>query len=210
MYKKTVTYKDFNDQTVTEDLYFNLSKDNLIKFLEEDPDFPDRLKADFDREDGPAVFAGIRTLILKSYGIKSADGKSFAKKVNGVPLEDTFEDTAAYSAIMDELLDDLDEAAGFFTGIFPQDLMAQAQAQMAAQGKDENQLELPSTDVVVPEILTPDPVEVVQEPTVTVMGDSYRADSPGEPTPAETTATPDFKSMTPEEFDHWRRTNTNT
>ncbi len=82
MYKKTVTYKDFNDQMVTEDLYFNLNKDNLIKLLQDDPDFPNRLKADFDREDGPAVFAGIRILILKSYGIKSADGKSFAKKVN--------------------------------------------------------------------------------------------------------------------------------
>jgi hypothetical protein len=205
MYKKTVTYKDFNDQTVTEDLYFNLSKDNLIKFLEDDPDFPDRLKADFDREDGPAVFAGIRTLILKSYGIKSADGKSFAKKVNGVPLEDTFEDTAAYSAIMDEFLDNLDEAAGFFTGIFPQDLMAQAQAQMAAQGKDENQLELPSTNDDVTVITSGE----IKELSFNTEESVFPVDPPMivEPTPDEAAVIPDFKSMTPEEFDHWRRNN---
>ena len=184
MYKKTVTYKDFNDQTVTEDLYFNLSKDNLVKFLKEDPDFPDRMKRDFDNEDGPAVFEGIRVLILKSYGIKSADGKSFAKKVDGVPLEDTFEDTAAYSAIMDEFLDNLDDAAAFFMGIFPQDLMEKAQAEMAKQGKNENQLELPPTPE--PEIVPTAPEVVATESVV---------------------ETPDFAKMTPEEFDHWRRTN---
>ncbi len=202
MYKKTVTYKDFNDQTVTEDLYFNLNKDNLIKLLQDDPTFADDLKAAFDREDGPAVFAGIRVLILKSYGIKSADGKSFSKKVNGVPLEDTFEDTAAYSAVMDEFLDNLDNGAEFFMGIFPQDLMAQAQAEMAKTGKDVNQLELPSETVI-----TDGTGSVISLDT----GESeFPVDPPTivEPTPAETTATPDFASMTPEEFDHWRRTNT--
>ena len=59
-------------------------------------------------------------LILKSYGEKSLDGKSFIKvDSEGRPLSIAFSQTAAYDALFMELATDADKAAAFVNGILP-------------------------------------------------------------------------------------------
>lgn len=178
MYKRTVTYTDYNDQEVTETFYFNLSKKDMTELLKTDPDIADRLNANMKAGNGALVFSDISKLILLSYGIKGEDGKSFAKKINGVPLSETFGETAAYEQIFSDLVDNLDESAAFLLGIFPQDIAikakAQAEAEMAAQNPEV--VELPAEAVVV------------------------------DGTGFELPAPPNFESMTPEEFEAWKAT----
>ena len=71
-------------------------------------------------QDAPAIINMFKSIILKAYGEKSADGKRFIK-VNdaGVPLSIAFSQTEAYSQLFMELATNADEAAKFVNGIVP-------------------------------------------------------------------------------------------
>lgn len=121
MIKKTQTYEDFNGNKRTEDLYFHLSKAELTEMeLSKEGGMSAYYEKIVKAQDTPALAAVFKELLLKSYGIKSEDGKGFIKKdVNGVPLSIGFEQTAAFDALYMELITDTDAATAFFNGIIP-------------------------------------------------------------------------------------------
>ena len=134
MLKKTITYTDFNGDQQTEDLYFHLSKTELPDLLDLQP----RLEAwakktnDGEREltfaETRELLDIIKTLVQKSYGVRSEDGKRFSKAPAMVA---DFQETAAYDAFVMSLFGDGGQAVNeFMTGIIPSDLMAQVNAEM--------------------------------------------------------------------------------
>lgn len=129
MLKKTVTYKDFNDEEVTEDLYFHLSKAELVELeLSHKGGLTEQLKRILEAEDGKAIVTEFKNILLSSYGQRSEDGKRFIKNQ---ALRDEFESSEAYSTIFIELVTDAEEAARFIQGIIPVDLAEEA-AKVAA------------------------------------------------------------------------------
>lgn len=120
MFKITKTYKDFNDVERTEDFYFNLTKAELMEMeLSTTGGMTELIERIVKAQDGPAIIKIFKDLVLKAYGIKSADGRRFEKND---AIRADFEQTIAYSEIFMELATDADYAAKFVNGIMPADM----------------------------------------------------------------------------------------
>lgn len=117
MYKKTITYKDYNGEERTEDFYFHLNQAELTKMQLEIPGgltgMIDRIT---QRKSGPDIMEVFNTLIEKSYGVKSPDGRKFVKSKE---ILDDFLQTEAYNAFFMELVTSADAAVNFFNRIIP-------------------------------------------------------------------------------------------
>lgn len=141
MLKKTIKYTDYNGVGRSEDFYFNLSKAEIAEMeLGTTGGFSDMLQRIIDTQDMPQIVKMFKDLVLKSYGVKSADGKRFIKiDDNGVPLSRAFSQTEAYSELYMELATDVDAAAKFVEGILPADMVTEeAQAQAKAFLEQKN------------------------------------------------------------------------
>jgi hypothetical protein len=122
--KKTITYKNFNDEEVTEDHFFHLSKAELVELeMSHQDGLSDALQKIIDAEDGKAIIAEFKKIILGAYGKKSSDGKRFIKTQE---LRDEFESSEAYSTLFMELVTETDKAIEFINGIVPQGLTEDA------------------------------------------------------------------------------------
>ena len=124
MIKKTITYKDYNQVERTESFYFNLSKAEVMEMeMSTAGGMAETIQKIVDAKDAPAIIRVFKDLVLKSYGVKSDDGRRFIKSKE---LSDEFSQTEAYSQIFMELATDADEAAKFVNGIIPADLNQKA------------------------------------------------------------------------------------
>lgn len=120
MLKKSITYTDYNGVERTEDFYFNLSKAELSEMeLSVNGGMTEMLKQIINSNDNAEIVKIFKTMILKSYGEKSVDGKRFIKSDEA---REAFEQTEAYSELFMELLGDEDKAIEFVNGIIPQDV----------------------------------------------------------------------------------------
>ena len=126
MLKKAITYKNFDDETVTEEFYFNMTKAELVELeLSEQGGLADTLKAIVDAKDGAKIIEYFKKIILMSYGERSADGRRFIKSQE---LSDSFSHTEAYSQLFMELATDAASATAFVNGIMPSDLAEEVAA----------------------------------------------------------------------------------
>jgi hypothetical protein len=120
MLKRTITYEDFNGDTVTDIAYFNLSKAELLEMeVGEGASFAQSLKNLTMTRKPDDLVREFKKFILISYGIKSEDGKKFTKS-NAIREE--FEQTAAYQTLFMELASSEDEVVKFIKGILPKDM----------------------------------------------------------------------------------------
>lgn len=117
MYKKTMTYVNYNGVEMKEDFYFNLTKAELMEMeLGTTGGLSDMITKIVDTKDAPAIIRMFKEIILKSYGVKSEDGRRFIKSEE---LSTAFSQTEAYSDLYMELATDADAAAAFINGIVP-------------------------------------------------------------------------------------------
>ncbi len=118
MLKKTITYTDYDGNERTEDLYFNLSKAELMELeMSVDGGWAERMQKIVDAKDLPTLSRIFKDIILKSYGEKSADGRRFIKSER---LSEAFAQTEAYSELFMELISKEGAAAEFMTKVIPQ------------------------------------------------------------------------------------------
>lgn len=117
MLKKTITYTDYNGVSRTEDCYFNLTKAELAKMqFTTVGGFAEMLESIVKANDVPEIYRVFEDIVMRSYGVKSADGRRFIKSKE---LSEEFIQTEAYSELMMSLLQDPDEMAAFINGIVP-------------------------------------------------------------------------------------------
>ena len=128
MLKKTITYFDYNGNQRTEDFYFNLSKAEIMEMeMGTTGGLAEMISRIVAAQDAPAIIKIFKDLVLKAYGVKSADGKRFIKS-DEIAAE--FAQTEAYSELFMELATDADAAAKFVNGIVPADVSKQAQGKI--------------------------------------------------------------------------------
>lgn len=119
MLKKTITYEDYNGNTITEDFYFNLSKAEVIEMeASTTGGYGEMLKKIVEEKNIPLMMTTFKTFILKSVGLKSEDGKHFRKNPEIVA---DFESSEAYSVLFSELCTSAEAATAFIAGILPMD-----------------------------------------------------------------------------------------
>lgn len=117
MLKKTLTYKDFNGDEVSEDYFFHLSQAELVELeLSHKGGLSESMKKIIADEDGKAIIAEFKKIILQAYGKRSDDGRRFIKNQE---LRDEFESSEAYSTLFMELVLNAGSAAEFINGIVP-------------------------------------------------------------------------------------------
>lgn len=134
MLKKTVQYTDFDGNDRTEELYFNLTQTELVEMAMELPDgIADSVGSDPTKIDENAaavklmealgdkgVLSFIKNLLLKSYGIKSEDGRRFEKSEK---ISTEFSQTLAFDTILMDLMSNDVEAANFVNNVIPSKLV---------------------------------------------------------------------------------------
>ena len=117
MYKKTITYTDYNDVEQTEDFYFNLNKAELMRIqLQNNGTLQAKLERLINTRETSEIAQIFQDIIDMSYGVKSDDGKRFIKNQE---VLDAFKQTEAYSELYVELTTNTDAAVEFITGIIP-------------------------------------------------------------------------------------------
>lgn len=127
MLTKTIEFTDYNGVERKETHYFNLSKAELMEMeMSTAGGFAEMLQKLVDAQDGPSLMKIFKQVILKSYGIKSDDGKRFEKSE---AISKAFEQTEAYSELFMELITDADAASKFIQGIIPADAAKQLNEQ---------------------------------------------------------------------------------
>lgn len=127
MIKKTMTYRDFNDVERTEDFYFNLTKAEVMEMeMSTKGGLAEMIQRIIAAQDQPAIIKIFKDLIIRSYGVKSPDGKRFIKNDEVV---DEFVQTTAFSDLFMELATNAEAAAEFINGVVPADMAKQIEAQ---------------------------------------------------------------------------------
>lgn len=129
MLKETITYTDYDGVKREEDYYFNLSKVELTEMeMSTEGGLNKKIERITKSQDGKEIIELFKYIILKSYGVKSDDGKRFIKSQE---LTDAFSQTEAYVELFMKLATDADAAGRFIAGIIPADLAEQVKAEEA-------------------------------------------------------------------------------
>lgn len=121
MIEHTIIYEDYNGVQCTEKANFHLNKQELTEMeLSVDGGLSTYYQRIVDAQNVPELAKVFKELILKSYGVKSDDGKRFVKTApDGHPLANDFMQSAAFEALYMELITDEEKATKFFNGIVP-------------------------------------------------------------------------------------------
>ncbi len=120
MLKKLIKYTDYNGNERQENFYFNLNKAELMEMeTEVTGGMRQLLESIMEKQDIPKIMSAFKTIILKSYGEKSPDGRLFNKSPE---LSNAFTHTEAYNVLYIELLSDAKKAAAFITALMPEDM----------------------------------------------------------------------------------------
>ena len=115
MIKKTIKYKDFNGNELTEEFYFHMNKAEATMFVAEaNGDLEAYISEIIQKNDMKALVELMQKIILKSYGIKAADGKRFIKSEQ---LTKDFEQSIPYAELFEELMTDPEQTKIFAQGI---------------------------------------------------------------------------------------------
>lgn len=122
MITKEITYTDYNGQERTEKYQFNFTKAELTEMeLSVNGGLSAMMERIKETDDRPELMRIFKDLILKAYGVKSADGKRFVKSDE---LRTEFSQTEAYSELYMELVTNTESAITFFNGLIPDDIKA--------------------------------------------------------------------------------------
>jgi len=119
MIAKTITYVDYNGDEQTETFYFNLSKRELLQMqMSKHGGYDTFIKKIIAAEDFNTVFNELESMVKKSYGVKTPDGRFI--KNNDLLAE--FMSTEAYNDLIFELATNADEATKWVNGLIPSNL----------------------------------------------------------------------------------------
>ena len=80
MLKREIKYEDFNGENVSEVVYFNISKPELIELeVEFNEGYGKMLERIIETKDNRELIKRFKEIVLLAYGVKSDDGRRFMK-----------------------------------------------------------------------------------------------------------------------------------
>lgn len=119
------------DQEVEQKVYFNLTRDELMRMLNTDPaDNPIAKMGAASTMTGVELYGVMRELVLAAYGVPNASRTGLRKNPR---LREDFEGSPLLDEVMDVVMASEEAAIRFFKGIIPpkmdvEKIIAQAQA----------------------------------------------------------------------------------
>ena len=145
MIKKTLKYKNYNNEEVTDDFYFDISESELIMMNWSERGGLDKYyERIVKEEDNREILKAFQELIDISYGKRSLDGKNFEKTPEHLLK---FKSSGAYNALLLEFFTqdsdgDNSFASQFANGLLPADLIEKARKRQEEDQAKANQPEL--------------------------------------------------------------------
>jgi hypothetical protein len=128
--KKTITYKNFDGESVTKDFYFNLNKAEIVELgLSEGGNLADRLRGVVAAGEQEEIMRTFKMLLEMSVGVRDGDQFDKSPKAKG-----SFMNTDAFSEFFMELVTDAGKAVEFIRGVMPQDIREDVERRMAEEG----------------------------------------------------------------------------
>lgn len=133
MLKHEITFEDFDGNEVTETLYFNLSKTDILNWnFDEIGDgqsdgLLETLKAMIATRDEKKIWDFLSGIVLKTYGERSEDGKRFKKSKE---ISEDFASSAAYDAFMLNLATSDQMMINFIKSVLPKDIAQYSEAEL--------------------------------------------------------------------------------
>lgn len=120
MLKETIKYTDYNGTEREEDFYFNLSRAELIDMeYSTAGGLKELLERIIKEKDTVKIYQMFKTIVMRSYGEKSDDGKHFVKSKE---ISEAFAQTEAFSELMMKFVSDAEFAAKFVNGVVPSNI----------------------------------------------------------------------------------------
>jgi hypothetical protein len=121
MIKKTITFEDFDGNSVTEDHYFHLSKKELVDLeMSETGGLSSRLEQVTRSNNGQEIMSTFTWLISKAYGQRDPHNPTKFFKSDKITQE--FMTGPAFDQFFTDLVTHPETAAEFVNGLFPKDL----------------------------------------------------------------------------------------
>jgi len=137
--KKPITYTDFDGKTVTNNFYFNFTKAEIISILAKDQNVIERFQKAMKSGVPSDYIEPFEWIVSKAFGVRRND--LFLKTDDDARA---FLTSEPYSELFTELLTDAEKAIEFFNGVFPKDMIDEANAEIL--GKKPETVDLPSED----------------------------------------------------------------
>lgn len=123
-----VSYTDFHDEEATEELFFHLTKAEVIDLeigtRKGEGSLSASLQRIIDTKDGEEMYRTFKHILTVSQGELSPDGKRHLKNDR---TREEFLSSAAFSALIERMLEDTDFAIEFVLNILPRGLQEEAQ-----------------------------------------------------------------------------------
>lgn len=130
MFKKTITFEDFNGEKVSKDFYFHMSKAELLAMAADGDVMVERIKRIIASKDGAAIIKEFRELIEDSVGMRSEDGERFIKDPVAVS---NLVDSPAFDELLMELCTDAKASAEFVRQLVPEKMQKEMQEALKNQ-----------------------------------------------------------------------------
>lgn len=130
MFKKTITFEDFNGVKQSRDFYFHLSKVELMTMADKGDEMQARIKRIIDAKDGAAILKELKDLIKLSVGVRSEDGQRFIKDETA---QSTLLDSPAYDELVMELGTDAGACVDFVQQLIPEKMQKELVKQLENQ-----------------------------------------------------------------------------
>lgn len=131
MIKETIKYTTFDGLDAESDLYFNISKVDLMHMS------VDRLAEKLERmskeKNVKEIFNQVEEILRMSYGERSEDGKYFKK---GDEIFERFRSSAAYDEFVFTLISDSKRFTAFIQRLFPEEVLSAMAARLEAGAKE--------------------------------------------------------------------------
>ena len=105
MLKQQVTYEDFDGNTQSETLYFNLNRMELISFQKRygSENMENYINKLIEEKQIEPMYDLLNDFVLTAYGVRSEDGKRFIKNDE---IREEFKQSLAYEALIEDFHDD--------------------------------------------------------------------------------------------------------
>ena len=119
MLKQRVKYEGFDGELIEEDLYFNLTRMDLIELNDryESKDMAAYMDKIVKEKNIKELYKVLKDIVLMAYGVKSEDGKRFIKNQT---VKDEFAESLAFAQLIEDFHETDTAMSDFVTGITSQ------------------------------------------------------------------------------------------
>lgn len=117
MYKKTLTFENYDGEEITKNLYFRLTQAEIVDMEFNDPNGSviSMLRKMSNEKDMRVIVPLVKKFMLMSYCERQENGTL----IKNEKIRDAFAASEEYSELFMELISDIDKLAGFINAIVP-------------------------------------------------------------------------------------------